>query len=635
MQGDDNVEYFLALAPSGIIVLRNRSKVGNYYWPRIVKVYRKGKHFMTRVVEKTNDEHTYGFRLPSKEACKHLWQCCTEHQAFFKLSQDKESLMKRGSLSTIAHRFRNSIRRSSLTRGANGQVNLAHDRAPPTVVRVPSRRYQRRMGQPDGADALNGHAVGKDESYKENGYIEVRSSIVVPAGRHVTQPVIYRTSSVPGPLNEPSKTSPWDNPRQRGLFSSSTNASPRSVRSAYMARPQHERCDVDNNANHVNQRRNSSSSHHRHRQSDVESQVSKCSKSSHRSHRSSRSSSSHHRCRRRHENESGTESDSSRKRHRRRHRCCEKTGSTHKLVDSEQQWLEIQRRQLEQQAAGQFDGPRAGVAVVRELAPTGRHISGYGSGHESESEVNGSSSLSRAKRRTKALSENGRSRDIIMPREVKKHIQYDLVEPTEIDKNDIRYTKVETESRLFKIRYSPKTGRARGKLTNDIKQNSAGSTDSKSNEEDSVAQFTPPPNMIYTRNGNYNGSAFNQDSNETASCSNSTASVGHNESSPSGNMFRPVKPNDWSAQISQAYGTLNAQRQYRKTSSDDSDLLDDTSGQRSRKPFIDNHYTNMLNYESGYGSGSTPRVVTFQSPPSTTAYYSSDVSNMKSDVQFV
>lgn len=40
-QGEGNVEYFLGLTPSGIILLRNKTKVGNYYWPRINKIYYK------------------------------------------------------------------------------------------------------------------------------------------------------------------------------------------------------------------------------------------------------------------------------------------------------------------------------------------------------------------------------------------------------------------------------------------------------------------------------------------------------------------------------------------------------------------------------------------------------------------
>nr|CAD7569403.1 unnamed protein product [Timema californicum] len=50
--GEDNVEYFLGLTPSGIIVLRNKTKVGNYYWPRISKIYFKGRYFMLRVCDK-------------------------------------------------------------------------------------------------------------------------------------------------------------------------------------------------------------------------------------------------------------------------------------------------------------------------------------------------------------------------------------------------------------------------------------------------------------------------------------------------------------------------------------------------------------------------------------------------------
>lgn len=51
-QGNDDMEYFLGLTPSGIIVLRNKTIIGNYYWPRISKIYFKGKYFMLKVTDK-------------------------------------------------------------------------------------------------------------------------------------------------------------------------------------------------------------------------------------------------------------------------------------------------------------------------------------------------------------------------------------------------------------------------------------------------------------------------------------------------------------------------------------------------------------------------------------------------------
>lgn len=46
------MEYYLGLTPSGVIVLRNKTTVAHYYWPRIGKVFHKGKYFMLRVCDK-------------------------------------------------------------------------------------------------------------------------------------------------------------------------------------------------------------------------------------------------------------------------------------------------------------------------------------------------------------------------------------------------------------------------------------------------------------------------------------------------------------------------------------------------------------------------------------------------------
>lgn len=58
-QGEDSVEYYLGLTPSGVIVLRNKTTVAHYYWPRIGKVFFKGKYFMLRVCDK-NVSTPYG-----------------------------------------------------------------------------------------------------------------------------------------------------------------------------------------------------------------------------------------------------------------------------------------------------------------------------------------------------------------------------------------------------------------------------------------------------------------------------------------------------------------------------------------------------------------------------------------------
>lgn len=69
LQGEDSVEYFLGLTPSGIVVLRNKSTVAYYYWPRIAKVYFKGRYFMLRVCDKNvspfaaHSPHAFGRKL--------------------------------------------------------------------------------------------------------------------------------------------------------------------------------------------------------------------------------------------------------------------------------------------------------------------------------------------------------------------------------------------------------------------------------------------------------------------------------------------------------------------------------------------------------------------------------------------
>ncbi|XP_046399439.1 band 4.1-like protein 4 isoform X5 [Ischnura elegans] len=387
--GEDNVEYFLGLTPSGIIVLRNKTKVGNYYWPRITKVYFKGRYFMLRVCDKNSEENTYGFETPSKQACKHLWKCCVEHHAFFRLVQvspphaasSDAPTSGNGSVFSIGSRFRYSGRTEKQAQ-ADAQMRL---RSPPQFTRTPSRRYQRRIVE--GAQDM---PTVEEIAGNENIPPQEMKSVSIP------QPVstvtsMYRSTSIPSVLPRSDsprsiRSAPWSAATHgptgtvnsgvsmtRGLYS---GASPRSVRSAphhppntqLLSRLTRRSSSVESQSSVDSRSCKRHHHHHRSRRgSDNDSEVSKSSCRSH----------SHRRHRSHHKRDSGSETD---QHHRHRHRSYKhRHGSNYELVDSEAQWKEVQRKQAEGQS---------GIHQATVIKDLGNRRSGYlNSGMETESEL--------------------------------------------------------------------------------------------------------------------------------------------------------------------------------------------------------------------------------------------------------
>ncbi|ROT83041.1 Band 4.1-like protein 4 [Penaeus vannamei] len=96
-----------------------------------------GRFFMLRVRDKNNSENTYGFETPSKAACKHLWQCCVEHHAFFRLTQASGNSPR--PFFSLGSKF------SGRTEKEAAQEAKVGARTQPEFTRMPSRRYQRRI----------------------------------------------------------------------------------------------------------------------------------------------------------------------------------------------------------------------------------------------------------------------------------------------------------------------------------------------------------------------------------------------------------------------------------------------------------------------------------------------------------
>ena len=64
--GDGGVTYHLGLTPTGIVVSRNDTRVGNYLWPRVVKLDYKKERFSLRVRDKSMKESIFAFNAKSK-----------------------------------------------------------------------------------------------------------------------------------------------------------------------------------------------------------------------------------------------------------------------------------------------------------------------------------------------------------------------------------------------------------------------------------------------------------------------------------------------------------------------------------------------------------------------------------------
>ncbi|XP_047365074.1 band 4.1-like protein 4 isoform X1 [Vespa velutina] len=321
--GEDSVEYFLGLTPSGIILLRNKTKVGNYYWPRINKIYYKGRYFMLRVSEKNSEERTHGFKTPSKGACRHLWKCCLEHQAFFRLMATGPPPLSPYS------RFRSY----SPPSGTEKHATSIRRNPPPAFQRTPSRRAQRRVVE--GQEMVGPFVEGPTTIGSNPCNNQVNANVLCNAQN--TRQV--SSSSSPRSI----RSAPWTQSQPRGLY---TSSSPRSVRSAgtapaLLSRLQRRSSSVesqssgDSHSRGGHRRRSHSHSHRRHsRHSDCESELSR-----------------------------GSDTRSGHRKHRRKHRSSR--SSRHELVDSEPQWREAQRRK----------GEGVQRAIVSHTEPRRRHRS--------------------------------------------------------------------------------------------------------------------------------------------------------------------------------------------------------------------------------------------------------------------
>ncbi|CAH1252732.1 EPB41L4A [Branchiostoma lanceolatum] len=382
VMGDDHVQYYLGLMPRGVVVYKNKTKVGMYFWPRITKILFKERQFFLRVRTKDNDEITYTFELSNKAACKHLWKCCVEHHAFFRLNEVSEVP---GANKVIS--FQSQFRYSGRTAKQAQQDSDAMQQPEPYVERAPSKRYDKR-------NDANGEAYKVENPADVTMPTSPDGVTMVMAPEPVSSGKQYANGTAPGSAVS-ARSLPWEqrDETQGGLFTS--GGSPRSTRSVASSKkfPRYPKSGSDSEGPH--RRR-----HHRARSSGM----------------SSGDDTDAPRRRRRSRGRSGQSSgsESEANRRHRKHR----SRYSQEMVDTSAQWEEIRKQQEGQEVPA---GQGVQAAEIKNLKK--RHESPH-----------------RRKHRSRSRSPDKRREELW------KHIQKDPIETsgmTEDQLKDITYKEVD------------------------------------------------------------------------------------------------------------------------------------------------------------------------------------------------
>nr|XP_023697766.1 FERM domain-containing protein 5-like [Paramormyrops kingsleyae] len=130
---------FLAFTPFGFVVLQGNKRVHFLKWNEVTKLKFEGKTFHIYANHREDKKIILTYFAPTPEACKHLWKCGVENQAFYKL--EKSSQVRTVSSSNLffkGSRFRYSGRVAKEVMEQSAKIK----RDPPEIHRagmVPSR----------------------------------------------------------------------------------------------------------------------------------------------------------------------------------------------------------------------------------------------------------------------------------------------------------------------------------------------------------------------------------------------------------------------------------------------------------------------------------------------------------------
>ena len=474
--GDGGVTYHLGLTPTGIVVSRNDTRVGNYLWPRVVKLDYKKERFSLRVRDKSMKESVFAFNAKSKAAAKHLWKCAASQKEFFtttrvenpmvahRLMAGVSSAPQRKSKyvlppSTVGRRSQGSggdgVATASATTG--GSTNIVENE---NIKDPASRPISPSKTGPDGVHAINNNNNNDDDDGAPISPVEEKIRASSPTsivdGRRQKSGSEIRHSFVSSPdqaaaavvghqrRDDDYGAGSWEaggrggGAATGGLFTAA-GGSPLSTRSShssrYRRRPQSE-SEYSHKMGH----------HHRHRSrksagvvvgengEDAAAMVERRQRKKSRGSRHSRG-----------DGESGSEAGSqkSRKRHGRHHQQRQDV-----MVDSGAQWAQVQQEQQQRRRSDRVEGPDKENEGGRDDSVV--------------AQPGGQPLPQQSQKKYRTRSKSPKTSKGALPPEIIQHIHHDLVDPrgfSDEQLRDIPFTNVETQQRPRRISPHARAGR--------------------------------------------------------------------------------------------------------------------------------------------------------------------------------
>ncbi|KAF7259085.1 hypothetical protein EG68_05200 [Paragonimus skrjabini miyazakii] len=85
----ENVEIYMGVGFHGIVIYRDRLRIGRFAWPKVLRISYKKNNFYLKIRPDNSEpvETVIGFRLLNHHLANRLWKAAVEHHAFFRLKE--------------------------------------------------------------------------------------------------------------------------------------------------------------------------------------------------------------------------------------------------------------------------------------------------------------------------------------------------------------------------------------------------------------------------------------------------------------------------------------------------------------------------------------------------------------------